>query len=161
MKEICFKNWNQANLSDIKNCLCFVLAFNGQLSLNMFVVPQREEKIFLVLTGRTIFRGPMLKIKTKCQSWTKIFSLRRRWISLWSTLHIWWKVGKKQIAFFPPRQTYLFNQPTAFPLVHTFACLTFTLRVDCTTKVFKLNNFILHTNRKHVNEMPNYFQQLI
>ena len=71
--------------------------------------------------------------------------LRRRWISLWSTLHIWWKVGKKQIVFFPPRQTYLFNQPTAFPLVHTFACLTFTLRVDCTTKVFKLNNFILHT----------------
>ena len=99
-------------------------------------------------------------IKTKCQSWIKIFSLRRRWISLWSTLHIWWKEGKKQIVFFPPRQTYLFNQPTTFPLVHTFACLTFTLRVDCTTKVFKLNNFIPHTNRKHVNEMPYYFQQI-
>ena len=99
-------------------------------------------------------------MKTKCQSWIKIFFLRRRWISLWSTLHIWWKGGKKQIVFSPPRQTYLFNQPTTFPLVHTFACLTFTLRVDCTTKVFKLNNFILHTNRKYVNEMQNYFQQL-
>ena len=141
MKEICFKNWNQANLSDKKNCLCFVLAFNGQLSLNMFVVSQREEKIFLVLTGRTIFRGPMLKIKTKCQSWTKIFSLRRRWISLWSTLHIWSNGSKERIFFF-----FFFYKcicsANSICIFVTHWLVWHSLWVDCKNKVFEMNYFI-------------------